>query len=485
MLRQWILTTSVLTGAALVLRLVFRRRISQRLQYALWLPVLLRLLLPFSLYSAPVSVPAAAERVAPAVFATAAPRRDPVLPPDAAPRPPAVSAAPLVPAEITQPRPAVTPSAAVPEERNLDWLRILRFVWLAGGLMLALWLLGVNLGFSNRLRKSRTLFREGKTPVYVSEAVASPCLFGLFRPAVYLTPEAAELPETQMEQVLLHERTHLRQGDTVWGLLRCLCLAVWWWNPLVWLAAACSRRDGELSCDEKVLRTLGEEKRLEYGHTLVDLLPRKTPGALLCTATISGGKAMKERLERIVKKPRVWLAAVGLVLALTAAAAVLSFAGKGEAAGPEPEITPTPMATAEPETSWQEQYRDLLERLLDENYPYVDWSGYPPQAMALMDLSGNGIPELTLFFPGGGDTHMTLVVAREGGELRCLNRENILGLTPCKNAVEGITHYREADVTGFMANPGGPELDADPSQAGFSTIFRRMNRDGSPTASTS
>ena len=62
MLRQWILTASVLTAAALILRLIFHKRISQRLQYALWLPVLLRLLLPFALFSAPVSVSSAAER---------------------------------------------------------------------------------------------------------------------------------------------------------------------------------------------------------------------------------------------------------------------------------------------------------------------------------------------------------------------------------------------------------------------------------------
>ena len=357
MLRQWILTASVLTAAALILRMIFHKRISQRLQYALWLPVLLRLLLPFALFSAPVSVPAAAERLAPAVFAAPAPRPETVLPTPYPSRPPAVSAAPIVPSgETAELRPAATPAPAEPisspvSARTLDWPRLLRFVWLDGSLVLALWLLGVNLGFWNKLRKSRTLFREGKTPVYVSESVASPCPFGLFRPAVYLTPEAAELPETQLEQVLLHERTHLRQGDPIWGLLRCLCLAVWWWNPLVWLGAACSRRDGELSCDEKVLRTLGEDKRLEYGHTLVDLLPRKTPGALLCTATISGGgRDMKERLERIVKKPRLWIAAAVIAVLLTALIVGCSFAGKGEEepVSPSPSASPTTAASLLP-----------------------------------------------------------------------------------------------------------------------------------------
>lgn len=471
MLRQWILTASVLTGAALLLRLLFHRRISQRLQYALWLPVLLRLLLPFSLYSAPVSVPAAAERVVPAVFVTAAPRSEPVLPAvSAAPRPPAVSAAPLAPAEITQPRPAVTPPPAVPAERTLDWLRILRFVWLDGSLVLALWLLGVNLGFSNRLRKSRTLFREGKTPVYVSEAVASPCLFGLLRPAVYLTPGAAELGSEQLEQVLLHERTHLRQGDPVWGLLRCLCLAVWWWNPLVWLAAACSRRDGELSCDEKVLRTLGEEKRLDYGHTLVDLLPKKTPGALLCTATISGGgKAMKERLERIVKKPRVWVIAAILAVLLTAFIVGCSFGGKGEGdpSGPSPSASPEPTAAAEPAEAWQEQYKELLNKALEDETLYEGWGFGPVQGFELLDLSGNGTPELVLYLPGAGMSNAAAVVTVEEGELRCLNRETSLDLPIGKNAVERT----------FCANPSMYDSEGE-EQGAFFRYYYTADEEG-------
>ena len=349
MLNQWIVTASVLTAAVLLLRLAFRRRISQRLQYALWLPVLLRLLLPFALYSAPVSVSAAAERVAPGVFATPTPRPMPgEWEQPAGVFRPAVTITPA-PAVTALPRAAATPAPMpaepepVPAAQRTDRTNYLPWIWLTGSGIMGLWLLGVNFRFSRRLRQDRTLFREGKTPVYVSASVASPCLFGLLKPAIYLTPQAAELPEDRLEQVLLHERTHLRRGDTVWCALRCLCLAVWWWNPLVWLAAAESRKDGELSCDEAVLRTLGEEKRLDYGHTLVDLLPQRTPGALLCTATISGGgRAMKERLERITKKPRALAIAAGAVLVLAAAIVLISFAGKGEG---KPGVTPKPSAT--------------------------------------------------------------------------------------------------------------------------------------------
>ena len=356
MLTEWILSASVLTAAVLLLRLLFRRRISQRLMYALWIPVLLRLLLPVPLFQARYSVPAAAEKLAPAVFtvraeATPAPRPaagTPVpVPAEQLPRPTADPAAPSVAATAA---PAPYAPAPVPA-KALQWEELLLRLWLAGSVAFGLWLLGVNLRFAQRLLRSRREFRREGLPVYVSPEVASPCLFGLLRPAIYLTPASAEGPEEQRNQVLLHEETHRKQGDHIWGSLRCLCLAVWWWNPLVWLAAICSRRDGELSCDEKVMKLLGEEARLEYGRTLVELVPRKAPRPILSAATLSGGaRAMKERLNRILKKPKLWAIAALAVLLLAAVAAACSFGGRPDSVAKHtPEATPTPQVTATPE----------------------------------------------------------------------------------------------------------------------------------------
>ena len=398
MLTEWILSASVLTAVVLLLRLLFRRRISARLQYWLWLPVLLRLLIPVSLFHARYSVAGAASELAPAVFAAPAPestaRPDipaqtaapaagnpsgsgvkPIEAPAVTPAPaitpapaatPAPTPAPVpVPGAAAKPRPApaITPApAATPaptpapvpvpgaaaeprpapvQPRLPDTGGLLAHLWLAGSVAAGLWLLGVNLGFAQRLRAGRRELRGGKLPVYVTPAAASPCLFGLLRPAVYLTEACAEGPGTQKEQVLLHEETHYRQLDHIWGSLRCLTLAVWWWNPLVWLAAVCSRLDGELSCDERVMKLLGEEQRLDYGRTLVALLPVKAPRPMLSAATLSGGaRAMKERLERIVKKPKAWALAAAVVLLLALAAVGCAFAGKPAEKPPEAEAQP-------------------------------------------------------------------------------------------------------------------------------------------------
>lgn len=124
-----------------------------------------------------------------------------------------------------------------------------------------------------------------KYPVYLAEHLPSPCLFGLLRPAVYLTPAAVESPET-LRHVLAHETTHARHLDPLWSLLRCVCLAVYWFDPLVWIAAVVSRRDCELACDEGALKRLGEAERIPYGRTLLRLIPvARTPESPMLSAT--------------------------------------------------------------------------------------------------------------------------------------------------------------------------------------------------------
>lgn len=83
---------------------------------------------------------------------------------------------------------------------------------------------------------------ECPLPVYLVEGLSSPCLFGLFRPAIYLTPEAVE-NETVLRHVLAHEATHYAHKDHIWSALRCTALALHWYNPLVWLAVSLSKAD--------------------------------------------------------------------------------------------------------------------------------------------------------------------------------------------------------------------------------------------------
>ena len=188
----------------------------------------------------------------------------------------------------------------------------------------------------------------------------SPCLSGLVRPGIYLTPDCpTEGPG--LRHILAHELTHRRQGDQFWALVRCLCLALYWFNPLVWLAAALSRRDCELSCDEGAIRLLGEGERTAYGRTLLSLVTTgSNPTELLRTATTmsSGARGLRERIALIAKKPQRAAGVLAAALAIVAVAVGCTFTGAQPVETPEPSSTgenpspsPSPTETAEPDNS--------------------------------------------------------------------------------------------------------------------------------------
>ena len=338
----------ILLAVFLLLRGTLFRKLSPRVRYALWGVVLLRLLVPFQIPS--LSLPASAA--------------------DLAPELPVLSNRPLSP--DTAMGHAVIPSGLL-EENGLtiaddgtvqasqsgqdaalwelqengevymyfggptldDVLRAaVVMVWAAGAGGVLLAVLAANLRFAQKLRRSRRPLPTAgcPLPVYEAEGLSSPCLCGVLRPAVYLTPEAAA-DGTVRTHVLAHELTHFRHRDHIWSLLRCLALALHWYNPLVWAAVVLSKRDGELSCDEGTIRRLGEGERISYGRTLIGLVARRSGagGALSCSTTMTGGKkTVQRRITQLVKQPETKKTALFLAAAALALAAVFVFAGQSD-----------------------------------------------------------------------------------------------------------------------------------------------------------
>lgn len=315
---EWVVSSCILILAVIALRYLLRGKISLRLQYALWLLVLARLLIPVSFGSTDISVMSVVEK-APAVQAVESVRDvDTIWQADngSVQGLPAGAAADNAPLQIA---PRTTSDDQFSRMSSALTLRkILLPVWWGGAAVTLLVFLTANLCFAARLRKSRRpLIVEGASlPVYVARERAVPCLFGLFRPAVYVTPEAEE-DGTLLRHTVAHETTHFRHGDHVWALLRAVCLALHWWNPLVWWAAKLSRQDGELACDEATIRTLGEGERAAYGRTLIRMACGRGASPLLTATTMDGGKtSLHERIVLLAKKPRTAaLAAIALVLA--------------------------------------------------------------------------------------------------------------------------------------------------------------------------
>lgn len=314
---EWVVSSCILILAVIALRYLLRGRISLRLQYALWLLVLARLLLPVSFGSTDISVMSVVER-APVVQAVESVRYVDVIWQAGNGTVQGHPIGGAVSNTVVLAEPSAVDAQFGHMENALTLRKLLLPIWWCGAAVTLLMFLSANLRFAGRLRKSRRpLAVEGAAlPVYVAEERAVPCLFGLFRPAIYVTQATADDP-VLLRHAVAHETTHFRHGDHVWALLRAMCLALHWWNPLVWWAAKLSRQDGELACDEATIRALGETERAAYGRTLIRMACSRGVSPLLTATAMDGGKtSLHERIVLLAKKPRTAaLAAIALVLA--------------------------------------------------------------------------------------------------------------------------------------------------------------------------
>lgn len=342
-MKEIIITSSVLILGILLIRRIFRGKVSGRLLYALWLIAALRLMLPVSVQMdlGPFSF------LQPTELVRQAEQRN-GLPEGRLEEPIQISLSgsnPLFRFFVGRAAGEMIGGADGPTSvfiaGKLGFARmdILRFVWKAGMVIVAVWMAAVNFLFFRKLRRARREYalpeemtelvkKHKKLRIYTADHLASPCLYGFPGwEAVYLTPDVAEDAD-KLRHVMVHELVHRKHGDSFWAVLRSVLVAVYWFHPLVWVAAVCSRRDCELACDESALALLGEEERISYGETLLSIITRRGRFSdLACTATTMTGsaKSVKERIQFIVKKPGVLYAAIAALVALTAVICLFVF----------------------------------------------------------------------------------------------------------------------------------------------------------------
>lgn len=341
-----LITSSILILLLAALRPLLRGRIDPRLQYALWLIIALRLLVPVepatSAYSA-LALLDSAER--PAQVAQAIGQAHVPIPAQSYDsayvqvireyEENGVDTTRLSDRELEQVDAQARERSQGPTLAQL-FEQYARPLWLGGAALVGLWFLLVNLRLRRKLRTAELVAEDPfvQLPVYVSDALPSPCLCGIFRPAIYVTPHAAQDPN-RLRHVLAHESTHYRHRDHWWALARCLCLCLYWFDPLVWWAAALSRQDCELACDAGAIRRLGEAERIPYGRTLVDMIAAGRCSLMQTATTMTGGRRrVRQRVRLIARKPKTVIA-VALALVLVLGAAVgCTFTGAPEKSEP-------------------------------------------------------------------------------------------------------------------------------------------------------
>ena len=221
-----------------------------------------------------------------------------------------------------------------------DYVKIvnyMRVIWLIGIVVMFAVVVVSNLIFTGRLMSSRKLTgKRGRINIYNTDAVDSACLYGVVHPAVYVNDNAGH-----NEFIISHELTHYRHRDNWWALVRMLCVCIYWFNPLVWMAAHFHKEDCELFCDEVVVRNCSASERQKYGEVLLNAATRHT-GRLsdmyILSGASSGYHELKKRIERIADNKKTYKSAAFILVIIVVTVTVLAFGGgsvKGSSELPE------------------------------------------------------------------------------------------------------------------------------------------------------
>lgn len=189
------------------------------------------------------------------------------------------------------------------------WTLFGQYVWVAG---IAAMLLHSMISYG-KIRQKLKIVVPLRDNIYIADDIQSPFVIGLFRPKIYLP---CGLGEKEQSYIILHEQHHIKRLDHICKALAFLALCVHWFNPLVWLAFVLAGKDMEMSCDEAVIREMGDGIRAEYSASLLALA---TGRRIIAGTPLAFGEGnAKERIQNLGKwkPPVLWAVIAAAVAAL-------------------------------------------------------------------------------------------------------------------------------------------------------------------------
>ena len=198
------------------------------------------------------------------------------------------------------------------------WFRVLSMVWLAGMLGFLGYHAYSYLRMRHRIRRPDNSVRQVEPGICEIDGGHLSFVMGLIHPVIYLS---SGLDPESRKVVLCHERVHLQRRDYLFKPAALVICCVHWFNPLVWLAFYLMNMDCEMSCDEKVVKLLGEESKKIYSYTLLEEASggewKRYRGGSICALLSFGEDHVKNRIRHVLdyRKPPFWM--------LVSAAAVL------------------------------------------------------------------------------------------------------------------------------------------------------------------
>ncbi len=205
----------------------------------------------------------------------------------------------------------------VPEGTTVNIMSVLSWVWLVG--MFAMAVYAAVSYMKIKLRVSASIMTDAG--VYICDDIDTPFILGVFRPRIYMP---SGISDEHASHVISHERAHLARRDHLWKPLGFVLLALYWFNPVMWLAYILLCRDIESACDERVVREMEFDEKKNYSAALAFCgVQRKMISA--CPLAF-GEVAVKDRIRSVLsyKKPAFWVIIAALVASVLIAVFLLT-----------------------------------------------------------------------------------------------------------------------------------------------------------------
>ncbi len=180
-------------------------------------------------------------------------------------------------------------------------------------------------------RRMAGVRRKKQEQLWVHDRICSPVVFGIFRQRIVIPKELAGLEQAQMQYVLIHEMVHVKGYDNLWKLLAAAAVCIHWFNPAVWLMYVLFARDLELACDERVLSMHGSRGRQGYAATLLALAQVQKETVLFSSGFFEN--PVKERIVAVMKYRKLTgMGVLCAVMLLAGAASVFGSVGQAVSA---------------------------------------------------------------------------------------------------------------------------------------------------------
>ena len=134
--------------------------------------------------------------------------------------------------------------------------------------------------------------------------VEMPLTWGIIRPQILIPSDAENWSTDQQRSVLLHELAHVQRWDWLTQTIAHISCAMYWFNPLVWVADRRMRLERERACDDHVL-TNGC-RATDYASHLLEIARISRPSAFAARAAVAMAQPswIEKRLSVILAPDR-------------------------------------------------------------------------------------------------------------------------------------------------------------------------------------